>query len=243
MMHNFLIRSGNLFFKFRNVFFPIFILSVLLFTKPGLFLNNQALDKFVVTAGFIIALSGTIFRSLVIGFAYIKRGGKDGCVYADNLVTKGFYAHVRNPMYIGNFLILTGLGIIYGSIYVYLIVIPLFSFIYLSIVVTEENYLKKQFGKEYEEYCKRVPRFLPDFRGIRKSLSEFRYDWRKVIRKDYGTLFGAIVGCCSILLWKNHLLYGFPANKNELTFPAIVFLLIAFGYLTARYLKKSGRLN
>jgi protein-S-isoprenylcysteine O-methyltransferase Ste14 len=243
MMNKFLIRSGNLFFKFRNVFFPAFILSFLLFTKPGLFLNNQALDKFVVAAGFIIALLGTIFRSLVIGFAYIKRGGKDGRVYADNLVIKGFYAHVRNPMYIGNFLILTGLGIIYGSIYVYLIVIPLFSFIYLSIVVTEENYLKKQFGKEYEEYCKRVPRFLPNFRGIRKSLSEFRYDWRKVIRKDYGTLFGESVGCYSILLWKNHLLYGFPANKNELTFPVVVFLLIAFGYLTARYLKKSGRLK
>jgi len=236
-------KIGNFFFKWRNALFPLFIVSLLLFTKPGLFLNNETADRFAVAAGFITAILGIIFRCIVIGFAYIKRGGKDGEVYADDLVTKGFYNHVRNPMYIGNFLILTGLGIIYGSIYVYAVIIPLFALIYLSIVTTEENYLKNHFGKEYNEYCKRVPRFIPNFRGLKESLKEFHYDWRKAIRKDYGTFFGTIVGCYAILLIKKYRLYGFPSNKNELGTAAIVFFLMACGYIAVRYLKKSGKLK
>ena len=243
MRHKFLIKSGDFFFKLRNALFPLFIVSLLFFTKPGLFLNNEILDRFAIVAGFIIALLGVVFRCIVIGFAYIKRGGRDGKVYADDLVTKGFYNHVRNPMYIGNFLILAGLGVIYGSIYIYMAVIPLFAFIYLSIVVTEENYLRGHFGKEYEEYCQRIPRFIPNFNGLKVSLKEFHYDWRKTIRKDYGTFFGTIVGCYAILLWKKHILYGFPNNKNELINPAIVFSLIAVGYIITRYFKKTGKLK
>ena len=243
MWHKFLIKTGNLFFKWRNALFPLFIVSLLLFTKPGLFLENGTADNLAVGAGFIIAILGVVFRCIVIGFAYIKRGGKDGKVYADNLVTKGFYNHVRNPMYIGNFLILTGLGIIYGSIYVYVAVIPLFAFIYLSIVVTEENYLRRNFGKEYDEYCKKVPRFIPNFSGIRESLKEFHYDWRKAIRKDYGTFFGTIVGCYAILLIKRHIIYGFPHNGNEAAVPAVIFFLLAVGYASLRFFKKSGKLK
>ncbi len=243
MINKFLIKSGNLFFKHRNFLFPLFIVSLLLFTKPGLFLNSRVIDRFAVAAGFIIAVLGIIFRCIVIGFAYIKRGGKEGKVYADNLVVRGFYAHTRNPMYIGNFSILIGLGIIYGSLFVYIIIIPLFAFIYLSIIATEENYLRKHFGKEYEDYCRRTPRFIPNFKGLKKSLEEFHYDWRKAIRKDYGTFFGTIVGGYSILLWKKHLLYGFPSNNNELIIPAVIFFLIAAGYITVRYFKKSGKLK
>ncbi|RLD41084.1 MAG: isoprenylcysteine carboxylmethyltransferase family protein [Bacteroidetes bacterium] len=243
MRQKLLIKSGNFFFKLRNALFPLFIVSLLLFTKPGLFLENETADKLAVGAGFITALLGVVFRCIVIGFAYIKRGGRDGKVYAENLVTKGFYNHVRNPMYIGNFLILTGLGMIYGSIYVYIAVIPLFAFIYLSIVITEENYLREHFGKEYEEYCKRVPRFMPNLSGLKESLKEFHYDWRKAIRKDYGTFFGTIVGCYAILLIKKRLLYGFPRNINDITGPLIVFLLLAAGYILLRFLKKRGKLK
>jgi hypothetical protein len=186
---------------------------------------------------------GLAFRLLVIGFAYIKRGGKNGRVYADNLVTEGFYNHVRNPMYVGNFLILVGLGMIYGSAWIYFLVIPFFSFVYLSIVVTEEEYLRGRFGTEYEDYCKRVNRFLPNFSGIRTSLRQFHYDWRKAIRKDYGTFFGALFGCYVTSLWKRYYFHGFPSSKSEILISVFVFILIGLCYGVIRYLKKSGRLK
>jgi len=180
--NKFLIETGNLFFKYRNLLFPLFIITLFLFTRPALFLNSSKLDKIAVALGILISSTGQAIRFIVIGFAYIKRGGKNGKVYADELVTQGIYNHVRNPMYLGNFLILTGMGIIYGSLHIYLIVIPFFSFIYLSIVRTEENYLKGHFGQKYEEYCKRTPRFLVNLKGIKKNMKQFTYNWKKAIR-------------------------------------------------------------
>ncbi len=206
-------------------------------------MNNPALDKFAVTIGFITAFSGAEFRLLVIGLAYIKRGGKNGKVYADNLVTQGAYAHVRNPMYIGNFLIILGMGIIYGSIYVYLIVIPFFIFVYLSIIAAEENYLQQHFGAEYQQYRQRTPGLIPNFSGIRKTFASLSFDWKKSLRKDYGTLIGTIMGVYVLFLWKLHFLYGFPRNKSQGLKSGVIFLLILACYVFLRVLKKTGRLK
>ena len=238
-----LIKSGNLFFRFRNALFPIFIVCVFLFTRPAYFLRSEPLDTIAVAMGIMVALAGQALRLLVIGFAYIKRGGKDGRVYADTLVSEGFYAHVRNPMYIGNFLILVGVGIIYGSAWIYLVVVPFFSFVYLSIVVTEEHYLRGRFGAEYDAYCKRVNRFLPNFRGIRKSLAHFHYDWRKALRKDYGTFFGVLFGCLATALTKQYYFRGIPNNRRAMLAPVALFTLLVLGYLVIRYLKKNNKLQ
>ena len=193
--------------------------------------------------GALLVMTGLLFRFLVIGFAYIKRGGKDGQVYADKLVTQGFYAHVRNPMYMSNFLIFMGLSLIYGSGTVYFLVIPFFSFAYYAIVVVEEDYLKKQFGASFNEYCRRVNRFFPDFRGVRRSLKEFHYDWRKAIRKDYGTFFGVLMGCYITWLWKSYYFHVFPHNRRDVWSAAFVLAGIVLSYGLIRYLKKSGRLQ
>ena len=243
MWHKVLIKSGSLFFQHRNCLFTIFYIGILLFTRPAFFLGNPQLDRFAVALGVMIALVGAAFRLLVIGFAYIKRGGKNGRVYADNLVIEGVYAHVRNPMYISNFFIVVGIGIIYGSAWIYFLAIPFFSFAYLAIMVTEEDYLRRRFGAEYDEYCRRVNRFFPNFKGIRNSLKEYQYDWRKVIRKDYGTVFGMLVGCYATWLWKQYYFYGLPSSMSDIRGPVFVFIVFGIGYSFFRYLKKSGRLK
>ncbi|MEW6170637.1 MAG: isoprenylcysteine carboxylmethyltransferase family protein [Candidatus Omnitrophota bacterium] len=242
MGNKFLIKSGDIFFRFRNFLFPVFVISLILFVKPAFFLGNEILDKFAVTLGIIIALVGQIIRFSVIGLAYIKRGGKEGRVYADDLVTSGIYSHVRNPMYIGNFLILLGIGIIYGSIWIYLFVIPFFSFVYFSIIVTEENYLKNHFGEKYIEYTRQVSRFIPNLHGIKKTFTQFKFDFKKALRKDYGTIFGVIVGCYATWLWKKFKLYGFGENKGEIYSIVLAFILIIIFYSWVRHLKKSGKL-
>lgn len=81
------------------------------------------------------------------------------------LITTGIYAHVRNPMAIAGVLIGEGLGFLLGSLSLILIFIPLLTllgFLYLKAV--EERELELRFGKEYLEYKKRVPMFIPKFR-------------------------------------------------------------------------------
>ena len=243
ILRKFLIKSGSFFFRFRNFLFPALVVFLFLFIKPSYFLGSRTLDNIIVALGITIALAGQAIRFLVIGFAYIKRGGRNGQVFADDLVKEGFYNHVRNPMYVANFLILSGLGMICGSPWVYFLIIPFFGFVYLAIVVTEEDYLRGRFGSEYEEYCKRVNRFLPNLSGIRESLGRFSYDWRKAIRKDFGTFLGVLIGCHTILLWKRYYFYTFPSSKSDIAVSESVFILIVICYVWILYLKKTGRLK
>jgi len=180
---------------------------------------------------------------MVIGFAYIKRGGKDGKVYADKLVIEGFYAHVRNPMYVGNILIVLGLGLTYGSWLAYAVLFPFFGFAYYAITVAEEDFLKRKFGADYDAYCAKVNRFIPDFRGIRKSLEGFRYDWRKALRKDYGTFSVMLLGCFGAWQMKRQHLEGLPVNTLILEMAIAAAAVFGAFCGTVRWLKSAGRLR
>ena len=78
------------------------------------------------------------------------------------LVTTGIYAYVRNPMVLAGILIGEGLGFLFGSLSLIIIVIPLLTllgFFYLKLV--EERELELRFGREYVEYKKKVPMLIP----------------------------------------------------------------------------------
>lgn len=80
------------------------------------------------------------------------------------LVVRGPYAHVRNPMLLGWFIMLFGLGILLSSIFLFFVFTPLF--IYLNVLylkTVEEKEMAKKFGNEYLEYRQSVPMFIPRF--------------------------------------------------------------------------------
>ena len=78
------------------------------------------------------------------------------------LVTTGPYAYIRNPMLTGVFLLLYGFGALFRSISLVFIFTPLFILLnVLELKAIEELELEKRFGKEYIEYKKRVPMFIP----------------------------------------------------------------------------------
>ena len=77
------------------------------------------------------------------------------------LVAAGFYRYVRNPMYLGILLMLIGYFLWFG--FWSLLIYSIFVFIatHLFIVLYEEPALRKRFGGSYEDYLKRVPRWIP----------------------------------------------------------------------------------
>jgi protein-S-isoprenylcysteine O-methyltransferase Ste14 len=78
------------------------------------------------------------------------------------LVTTGPYAHVRNPMLTGVFVLLFGLGVLLRSISLVSIFTPLFIlFNVWELKAVEERELERRLGKDYVEYKKRVPMFIP----------------------------------------------------------------------------------
>lgn len=77
------------------------------------------------------------------------------------LVVTGFYRYVRNPIYVGVVFIFVGHFLWFG--YWALLIYTLFSFIgvHAFIIYYEEPTLKRKFGAAYDDYCQRVPRWIP----------------------------------------------------------------------------------
>ena len=80
------------------------------------------------------------------------------------LVAAGFYRYVRNPMYVGVLAIILGHFLWFG--YWNLLIYAVFVFVafHAFVIFYEEPTLKRNFGAAYEDYLKRVPRWIPRFR-------------------------------------------------------------------------------
>jgi protein-S-isoprenylcysteine O-methyltransferase Ste14 len=185
----FLVDAGNFWFHWRNFLFPVAFLLVFL---PGPRLFASPLTAAI--AGFLVAGLGQVVRAATIGFKYVIRGGRNRRVYAEDLVTDGLYRHSRNPMYVGNLLILFGVAIGSNSWGCVAVAVPLFLFIYVAIVAAEENFLRAKFGRAFDEFCTDVPRWVPKLSGLAESVGGMKFHWKRVLVKEYGTPFGWILG-------------------------------------------------
>lgn len=187
---------GRFLFQYRNAMFPLACLPLLL---PG---PEPFPDPVVASiCGALIAALGQMIRVLTIGLRYVIRGGRGRRVYAEDLVTDGMYAHSRNPMYIGNLLIVAGVAVASNSWLTILAGIPLALFMYTCIIAAEEQYLSSRFGPAFVDYCRDVPRWRPRVRGLGRTLSATQFRWRRVLVKEYGTPFGWIMVIAAITLF------------------------------------------
>lgn len=76
-------------------------------------------------------------------------------------VIEGLYRYVRNPMYVGDFMIFLGEFLFFGHLLLLVYLITAVIFIHLMVIFKEEKALEKKFGKEYLNYKTRVPRWIP----------------------------------------------------------------------------------
>ena len=80
-----------------------------------------------------------------------------------NLVVSGPYKYTRNPMLFGTFLMYLAFALFINSITAVVFVGAIFVFMLTVVVKMEEQRLLKDFGKQYEEYRKKVSMFIPWF--------------------------------------------------------------------------------
>ena len=234
-----MVELGNFIFRYRNVLFPLVFLAALIAGRPQYPMGSPELDNVVDFIGVILALLGQGVRILTIGFEYIKRGGKDKQVYANELVQGGIFAHCRNPMYVGNLLIVFGIALIIHSYVFYLVFVPFILLAYISIVAAEEKFLLGKFGQQYADYCQRVNRWLPSLRGYPQSLANMHYNWRRVLVKEYSTTFVLIAGLFGMEYWSEYSINGVSALPAEEWLIAGVLIWVML-YIGAWALKKSG---
>lgn len=239
-----MIAVGNFFFRYRNQLF-ILLYAALFIPSPPLFSPTAFGSNYYlwpVVLGLLVTFSGQIIRGATIGLAYIIRGGKGGKVYAEELVTNGIFAHCRNPLYVGNILMLAGVGILSNSLLYMLLFIPFFLFVYQAIVLAEEAFLRQKFGAGYIKYCHDVNRWLPRLQGIGATFGSMHFKWKRWLLKEYNTQYVWLTGITLILLLKyDELTNGDKALRNKLLLLILPLLLLL--YLGVRYLKKSGKMQ
>jgi protein-S-isoprenylcysteine O-methyltransferase Ste14 len=238
-----MVSLGNFFFKYRDFLSPAVFIALVVLFRPRLPLGDARYRWITDVAGILICLAGLILRAAVVGFEYIKRGGKDKKVYADSLVVGGFFAHSRNPLYLGNFLGIVGFFVIHNNPWVYLIGLSFYTVLYLSIVAAEETFLHAKFGPEYEDYCRRVNRFIPSYRGLRDTVAGMAFDWRRVIRKEYGTIFLWYSVCLGLMFWGRCVYPGVDQSRGVLNALLILWSVGLVAWIASRILKKRGTLG
>ncbi|HLN85124.1 MAG TPA: isoprenylcysteine carboxylmethyltransferase family protein [Candidatus Limnocylindrales bacterium] len=236
------VAIGNFFFRYRNALFPlIFVLGSLLL-RPQRMFDSVIADQLLAVAGLIIVLLGEAVRLITIGFQYIHRGGKNGKVYAGRLVRGGMYGITRNPMYVGNGLITIGMTMYFGSPLGYLVVIPFFLFVYQAIIAAEEAYLQNKFAAEYADYALNVNRIIPALGSVQEAFKGMRFDWRRSINKDMGTIAGLTIGLNLVPVWRAYFLYDAAVAKAASLRACWSILVITVVYLILRKLKRDHRL-
>jgi len=126
--------------------------AYLIFARP---------TKLALITGGAIALIGVLVRAWASG--HISKN--------ERLAVSGPYAHTRNPLYFGSFLIAAGFAIA-AHWALLLVVIAFWAFVYAPTIERERTNISGRFPAEYARYSENVPAFVPRVTPWREETSD-----------------------------------------------------------------------
>ena len=144
---------------------PIIVIPQLIVTAVAIIMSEMGKIYFlqieVLKIPFVIIGMALIIFGAWMWFASNFISKIDGHIKENHLVTTGVYAMLRNPIYSAFFLVC--IGAIFMESNIGLFVLPVIYYAYMTVflVKTEEKWLHKLYGQEYEEYCRNVNRCIP----------------------------------------------------------------------------------
>lgn len=248
-MEKIFINLGNFFFRWRDTLFTLILmfgLYSLTITSCDLFFyfNGKEWDIFFSFVGFLLILIGVFIRIFTIAFIYIKRAGIQKKIYADTLFQDGLFAHSRNPLYLGNLFIVTGIILSFNVLLLWFFFLPLFYFIYFCIIKAEEHFLMNQFGDRYKDYVEKVPRlFFANLSELPDSFKNLQFSFRQVIKVEHSSHFLIFLSWILINLLKFHYRYSYEWNDTAFyflyVFLGIVVIYQIFSYFYKKFLYKN----
>jgi len=148
-------------------------------------------------AGLIISfVIGEGIRIWAVGYSGVTTRRSE--LEAPSLITAGPYAIVRNPLYVGNLISWLGFCVaasggaeLWAKILIFLSFLISYAIIYGNIIPFEEEYLEKEFGKQFIEYIKHVPPMFPRIKPYSKQNG--KWDSGVIISAESHTIIMLIV--------------------------------------------------
>jgi protein-S-isoprenylcysteine O-methyltransferase Ste14 len=152
---------------FRTLIFTILVPGFWTLIMPYWLLPSGARPAWsgADAAGWLLMAAGFALYLVCAfwGFAIRGKGTPLPLDPPKKLVVEGPYGVVRNPMYWGVGALVLGEAAVFHSLALLELTGVLVVGVNLFVLLYEEPALRRKFGAEYEEYCKRVPRWLPRF--------------------------------------------------------------------------------
>ena len=230
-----LVKTGHFFFRYRG-WQPWPILLILIAEKEQFNQIDESLgyEMFCI----LVSLCGLAIRGLTVGFVHDGTSGRNTTEQrASELNTTGAYSLVRNPLYLGNYLVLMGVSLLTQSPGIVLLNTAIFTAVHLPIILTEEAFLLDKFGESYAAYAKRVNCMVPSFKSYSKNVRKFSY--RMLLKREHDTLLTTILSLMIIEVLREYGQWG--ALRLEPLWVAFAGT-VAATWVVLKYLKKTGRL-
>jgi len=125
---------------------------------------NIPLPGWIGTVGVFFGAIGTLIAFACAGM-FVVRGRGTPAIFDPprEFVVTGPYKFVRNPMYIGGLILLTGFGLYRRAVAILLFTVVMFVLFHLYVVFVEEPGLQARFGESYFAYKRSVNRWIPKF--------------------------------------------------------------------------------
>jgi protein-S-isoprenylcysteine O-methyltransferase Ste14 len=149
------VTYAAVFIGFFLVYLPARVLERAGIQAPPAFGPAQVVGGIVTAGGVLLALA------CVLTFALVGRGTPAPFDPPRRLVVRGPYARVRNPMYLGAWLALSGAALYFRSTALLLFALAFIAATVAFVHLYEEPVLRRRFGAEYEAYRAAVGRWWP----------------------------------------------------------------------------------
>ena len=200
---------------------PLVVLALLLL-RPRLSAGDLFFDTLTDGVGVVIALVGQLVR-------FWSWGSNAHTAATGGVRTRGPYALLRHPLYVGNLLIATGLLVVFNNPWAYLLCgVPIVT-LYWTIVDLEEEHMTQTCGEYYRRYVATgIPRFLPAVRQFPAALrTSLPFRWRVAYKKEYESVLGWIAGMLVLRMYEQVFWQGASAVRQEVV--VLSTLLCAVG--------------
>jgi len=211
--------------KINGIIIFLVVMAIIFF--PDLFLrrpNDNYYEAYIKIFGIAFIIFGQILRAS--GRGYKSEHSQSG----HSLTQGGPYAMVRNPMYLGIFLMGLGMLLTLFNIWTILIFLAIFIWRYIFLIFQEEKKLLAAFPSFYPDYMRKTPRILPSFALIlRKDIAGYVPLKVRWLKKEAGPVSVTLFLIFLIDGWQNVRSAGIKMYmKDAVLFVTTIILFALF---------------
>jgi protein-S-isoprenylcysteine O-methyltransferase Ste14 len=188
------VHTGNVLFRYRGYQY-VLMLPVFALCRRDFALTHDGLIHSALCVA--IALCGMTVRALTVGFVSNLTSGRNTLhQVAEELNSTGAYSIVRNPLYVGNYLILLGTLMLTQSAEIVFLGTVVFAAFYTPIIFTEEAFLVDKFSERFAGYARGVNCIMPSLKNYRSPTAPFSL--KMLLKREHDTWLTTTLGLTAV---------------------------------------------